>query len=167
MTLFPTVSNDQFLLELMEYEKHIRGQYEFTLHIEPMPTPRPRSKVMLSRSGQPCAPWVLIYHDKDYTDYKEVIKWLLKDARLGLKRGDYSMLLATMYLPYPKSTPKKNLIEGSKHRKKPDYDNFIKGFQDALEQAGIIKGDGQLADGAIRKRYTIQQNGFIAFNLVE
>jgi len=149
--------------ELHAYYRHITDDYDYRINIEPMPTPRPRSTVMKSKATG--KQFVNVYHPKEYTDYKKAIAWMLKDAKLALKPGNYSHLFLTIYLPYPKSTPKKDLIAGSKHRKKPDWDNFIKGFQDAMEDGGIIFNDGAISDGAVRKRYTLEPQGFIQFNL--
>jgi Holliday junction resolvase RusA-like endonuclease len=156
--------DETYEAEINAFARHVRGDYDYHLDIEPMPTPRPRSRIMNRKAGG--APFVHVYHPAEYTKYKEEIVWRLKDASLQLRPGDYSALYATFYMPYPVSTPKKNLIENAKHRKKPDYDNFIKGFQDALEQAGIVVGDGVLSDGSIRKRYTTQPKGFIRFTLI-
>lgn len=167
MTLFNTITDDQLLLEMIAYEKHIRSQYDHTINIDPMPTPRPRSRVMTTRAGQPCAPYVLVYQEPTYVKYMDNIQKLLKDAKLGLKPGNYSQLFVTFYIPYPPSTPQKKRVEGAEHKKKPDYDNYIKGFQDAMEKAGLlIGGDGQLSTGAVKKRYTTQPNGRISFNLI-
>lgn len=167
LTLFPGVGDEQALKEFMAYERHVRGEYDFTIPVEPMPTPRPRSRVANSRGGQPVKPYVLVYQEPDYMTYKKEIAVRLKDARLGLSKGDYSMILVGIYLPYPASTPQKSRIPEGKHRKKPDWDNFIKGFQDALGDAGILlNGDGALSDGAVRKRYTTAEKGFISFTLI-
>lgn len=166
-TLFSPQTDEQILKELMAYERHVRGDYDYVIQIEPMPTPRPRTRIMNTRAGQKCDPYVIIYHPTEYTKYKEEIVWKLKDSKLGLKKGDYAMIFVTIHIPYNKTEPQKNRIEGSRHRKKPDWDNYIKGFQDALSDAGfLISGDGAFSDGAVRKRYTTQPTGFISFNLL-
>lgn len=167
--LFPctghSVESDRLDLDtqLLAYFRHIKGEYDFRIQIDPMPTPRPRATIMRRKgTGQQ---FVNVYNPAEYTKYKQNIAILLKDARLGLKSGTYSRLFVTIHLPYNKTEPKKNLIDGAPHRKKPDWDNYIKGFQDALEDAGIILNDGAISDGAVRKRYTTQPQGFISFNL--
>lgn len=166
-TLYTPVVSQEIIAELMAYERHIRGDYDYVIQIEPMPTPRPRSKIMTSRNKRRCKPYVLVYHDKDYTDYKNQISLILKDVKLGLKPYDYSMLFVTFWIPYPASTPNKRRVDRVKHRKKPDWDNYIKGFQDGMSDAGIlIKGDGSISDGAIKKRMTTQPYGFISFNIL-
>lgn len=159
-----TLFEKDHTLEIEAYTKHVIGVYNHSISIEPMATPRPRSTVMKAKATG--KQFVHVYHPKEYTDYKIQIKWLVKDAKLGLKPGNYGSLFATFFMPYPASTPKKLLIEGAPHRKKPDWDNLIKGFQDALCDAGIVLSDGALSDGAIKKRYTIEPTGRIEFTLL-
>ena len=115
----------------------------YTLQISPKPTPRPR----LGRFGT--------YNVPEYTKYKEDLVWLIKAAKIPV--SDYGKISVTFYMPYPKSTAKKALIEGMPHRVKPDADNYFKACADALEQAGIIKNDSQLYSCSITKKYTIEQ----------
>lgn len=82
-----------------------------------------------------------------------------------LPSSDYSKLDVTFYVTYPKSTPKKHLIDQQPQRKKPDVDNYVKGLSDAMEQAGILVNDGQLSDISCRKRYTLEPEGYIEFCL--
>jgi Holliday junction resolvase RusA-like endonuclease len=167
--------------EIQAYERHVRGEYDYTIHIDPMPTPRPRStigwKSMFNLFGRTLTPafvsmikkqaFIHVYHPPEYTAYKEKLCWLLKDARLKLKKDVYTYLFVTFYIPYPDSTALRNRADRARHMKKPDYDNYIKGFQDALQDAGILlKDDGAFADAAIKKRYTTQKQGFISFNLI-
>lgn len=149
--------------EMGQYYRHISGDYDFEIDIEPMPTPRPRATVMTARATG--KQFVNIYNPADYTKYKSAIAILLKDARLGLKKGNYGRIFVTFYMTYPKSTPKKDLIDNAPHIKKPDWDNYIKGLQDAMQDAGIMLNDSAVSDGAVRKRYTLRPKGYIAFSL--
>ncbi len=152
----------EFQEELEQYFKHITGDYQYELDIEPMPTPRPRSRVV-TPFGKPS--FVHVYNPAEYTNYKAAIALMCKDARLGLKKGTYGRIFVTFYMTYPKSTPKKNLIDNAPHVKKPDWDNYIKGLQDALQDSGIMLNDSAISDGAVRKRYTLRERGYIAFSL--
>ena len=96
----------------------------YRIPIEPMPTPRPRA----SRFG--------VYNPKKYTDYKKsLITYLLS---LNIPSKDYDYIHAKFYVSYPKSTPKKNLIDNYPLRQCFDCDNVIKGLCDSLEQANVI-----------------------------
>jgi Holliday junction resolvase RusA-like endonuclease len=164
MTLFPEEDQANIDRELKLYERHIRNDHDFILDIEPVPTPRPRGRAMKSKYSD--KHFVHFYNEPHYTKYKDNIVLLLKDASLGIKKGDYKKIFVTMYMPYPASTPASKRIDGAPHRKKPDWDNYIKGFQDALEQAGIVDNDGAISQGSVRKAYTTKHRGFIGFTLV-
>lgn len=163
LELFSDVTEDLLTKEVKLYERHLRGDHDYVLDVEPVPTPRPRGRAMKSKYSD--KHFVHFYNEPHYTKYKTTIAWMLRDAKLGLKPGDYSKIFVTFYLPYPKSTSKKNLIENAPHRKKPDWDNYIKGIQDAMEEAGIFINDGALSDGIVMKRYTTRERGYIAFSL--
>lgn len=122
------------------------------IEIHPKPTPRPR----FSRYGP-------IYNDPKYTKYRIDLTILIKEKRLP--KNDYYKLNAIFFLPYPKGTAKIRSIDNVPHRKKPDRDNYEKGFMDSLEDAGVLANDGQISDGEILKRYTTEKRGFILFNL--
>ena len=116
-----------------------------------MPTPRPRA----SRFG--------VYNPKKYTDYKKsLITYLLS---LNIPNKDYDYIHAKFYVPYPKSTPKKNLIDNFPLRQCFDCDNVIKGLCDSLEQANVIGDDRQISSMYIEKYRTIKPEGYIEFEL--
>lgn len=148
--------------EILAYMRHIDGEYDHVVHMQAMPTPRPRATIMKAKATG--NQFVNIYHPSEYTKYMKDLVLMFMASKI--KPGNYTMLFATMYFPYPASTPQKNLIDGAKHTKKPDWDNCVKGFQDSLEAAGVILADGNIADGAIRKRMTIEKEGFIRFTLI-
>jgi Holliday junction resolvase RusA-like endonuclease len=116
-----------------------------------MPTPRPRA----SRFG--------VYNPKKYTDYKKsLITYLLS---LNIPNKDYDYIHAKFYVSYPKSTPKKNLIDNFPLRQCFDCDNVIKGLCDSLEQANVIGDDRQISSMYIEKYRTIKPEGYIEFEL--
>lgn len=112
----------------------------FEIDIHPMPAPRPR----LGKHGT--------YNPTKYTKYKTSCVWLIKALRIP--KGDYSAVDIIAYLPYPKSTAKKNRIEGALHRYKVDIDNILKGCLDVLQDAGVIKDDRQISDVSAKKRFS-------------
>ncbi len=123
----------------------------YRIPIEPMPTPRPRA----SRFG--------VYNPKKYTDYKKsLITYLLS---LNIPSKDYDYIHAKFYVSYPKSTPKKNLIDNFPLRQCFDCDNVIKGLCDSLEQANVIGDDRQISSMYIEKYRTIKPEGYIEFEL--
>ncbi len=123
----------------------------YRIDITPRPSPRPR----LGKHGTYNEPW--------YTKYLKDVRLLLRLKKIP--KDEYSELRAYFYLPYPKSTAKKNLINGAPHCKKPDADNILKGFCDALEKEGIIENDSRLYKKDIEKRYTTEKTGCIIFSL--
>lgn len=123
----------------------------YRIPITPMPTPRPR----LGKNGA--------YNKPEYTAYKKnLIKWI---ALLKIPKQDYDYIHAKFYVPYPKSTPKKRLINNYPLRQCFDCDNVIKGLCDALEQAKILSNDTQLSGMYIQKYRTTETIGYIEFEL--
>lgn len=123
----------------------------FTIPVSPKPTPRPR----LGRGK--------VFNTKEYTSYKKsLIEWI---SVLGIPRDDYDMIHARFYVPYPKSTPKKNQIDNAPLKQCFDCDNVIKGLCDALEQANVIENDRGFFSMIIQKYRTTAEGGFISFEL--
>lgn len=125
---------------------------KYTIDITPMPTPRPR----LGKYG--------VYNPSKYTKYKRNMLFLV--MALHIPKGDYGRLECTFHIPFPQSTAKKRLIDGTPHRKKPDLDNYEKGLMDSLESAGILNNDSQIFSKESHKLYTTG-NGYIEFKLGE
>lgn len=123
----------------------------YLIDLEPQTSPRPR---VTSRGT---------FMSKEYKKYKADMMFLIK--QLHIPKGDYSELTVYAHFTYPKSTPKKNLIDDAKMRVKPDFDNVVKAISDCLEELGILENDSQLSDGICRKRYTLRNRGYIKFEL--
>lgn len=123
----------------------------YTLHITPQPTPRPR----LGRYG--------VYNTREYSKYKTDLIFLI--IGLHIPKAQYDHLTAMIYIPFPKSTAKKNRIDGQRHHVKPDCDNVAKGLCDALEACDVLKNDSQLFAIQIFKFYTTEEIGRIEFTL--
>lgn len=136
---------------------------DYVLDIDPMPTPRPRAAVM----GKGENAKVRMYSPDKYTSYKKALMYLIRGLKPRIKRDSYRSIVVVFYIPYPKSTPKKRLIEGMPHQKKPDWDNYIKGLQDAISDVGLVSDDGILSEGFVAKRYTVSSRGRIEFSLIK
>jgi len=123
----------------------------YRIPICPIPTPRPR----LGKYG--------VYNEPKYKSYKQsIIQYL---SLLNIPRLDYDYLHAKFYIPYPKSAPKKSLIDCCPLRSNFDCDNVIKGLMDALEQSNTIDNDRQISSLFIEKFRTTNSEGFIEFEL--
>jgi Holliday junction resolvase RusA-like endonuclease len=144
---------------LSAFNNSFESGYEFKIPMKPYPCPRPRASVI--RVGKKIR--VHIYMPTEYMEFKSSLAFLIKASKVPDK--DYSRLDCCFYLPYPKSTPKKNLIDGALHRKRPDKDNYEKTLMDAMQMSGVIKEDGQIACGEIKKIYTTKSEGWIEFTL--
>jgi len=121
------------------------------LPITPKPTPRPR----LGKYGA--------YNPSKYKKYKNNIKSFL--SLLKIPKDDYDYIHAKFFVPYPKSTPKKNLIDNFPLRQCFDCDNVIKGLCDALEESGVINDDRLLSSMFVEKFRTTNKDGRIEFEL--
>ena len=84
----------------------------------------------------------------------------IKVAQAGYEPGD--VLRVTFYLPMPASWSqrKRRLMEGQPHQQKPDTDNLLKGFCDAL-----LADDAHIWDMHARKRWAVA--GAIEIEAVE
>lgn len=133
---------------------------KIVLDIQPMATPRPRAAAQ--KLGNKLT--ARVYHPTEYTEYKlDITEMLLAIETLEQKR--YYGLAAVLYLPFPIGEAKKRTYENRPHEKKPDFDNLIKGFVDALVSSGVVIEDGNLHTNMILKRYTINKIGRIEFTL--
>ena len=123
----------------------------YRIPINPIPTPRPR----VGKYG--------VYNPKHYTNYKKALIQYL--SLLKIPEGDYDYIHAKFFVPYPKDTPKKRLINNFPLRQCFDCDNVIKGLCDALEQANVVADDRQLSSMFIQKYRTTDKQGYIEFEL--
>lgn len=158
--------------ELKQYLRHLKGDYDHVIPITPMPTPRARAVARKTFIAGKETHIASVYNPSEYTTYKNRILKMIKDGKIKIERGNYNKVFATFYIPFPQSTPKSKLIEGSPHLKKGDWDNFAKGLCDALQGdykkniPGVLIDDGTLHTGAVKKVYTKDPVGFIKFNLI-
>jgi len=123
----------------------------YCIPVTPKPTPRPR----LGKNG--------VYNPSTYTKYKNnLVKWI---SLLKIPRKDYDMIWAKFFIPYPKNTSKKKLIDKYPLKEVFDCDNVIKGLCDALEQAKVINNDRCFCSMMIEKFRTTSDVGRIEFEL--
>ena len=132
-----------------------------TIHIQPKPTPRPRAGI--KKFGNKTT--AMVYHPEEYTDYKTLFTNELL-LRTYLKQRHYYSLFAICYLPFPEGEARMRTYEERPHEKKPDFDNLIKGFVDAVVESGLLIDDGKLHSNCILKRYTRKKSGRIEFKLL-
>jgi Holliday junction resolvase RusA-like endonuclease len=125
---------------------------QYTLQIEPKPTPRPR----LGRGGH-------TYNPPEYTKYKSNLGFLLKS--LHIPKQDYSYVRINFYFSYPQSTSKKNRIDKAPMRYKYDIDNLLKAIFDAMQNVGIIEDDRMISGVYAEKLFTTADKGWIEFEL--
>ena len=72
-------------------------------------------------------------------------------ALYKIPKDDYDYIHAKFFVPYPKNTPKKHLIDEYPLRMCFDCDNVIKGLCDALEESKVIKDDRLFSSMFIEK----------------
>ena len=82
---------------------------------------------------------------------------------MGVPKGDYEYVRINFYFPYPTNTAQKSIVDKAPMRYKYDVDNLIKGFFDALQDAGIIEDDRTIAAVYSEKLFTVENFGFIEF----
>ena len=123
----------------------------YLIPISPKPTPRPN----YTKFG--------VYNKPSYTKYKKnLISYILS---LNIPPKDYDAIYAKFFVPYPKGTSKKKLIEGLPLKQVFDCDNVIKGLCDALEQSKVISNDRCISHMYIEKYRTKESKGRIEFTL--
>lgn len=123
----------------------------YLINITPQTSPRPRV------AGKHT------YMPAKYVKYKTDLMFLIKQQRVP--KEPYIGLEAKFYFPYPKSTPKKEVLQDRYHQKTPDADNVIKGLQDCLQSLGILENDSQICNLYVHKFYTDRPMGYIKFRL--
>lgn len=117
--------------------------YRLTIPGVPIGQPRPRAMAFGGRAR--------VYNPKHPVDaYKAAVAFAAQQAGVPVTDGPV-VVHVTAYFPYPKSTPKKHLIDLRWHTKKPDADNIAKAVLDALS---CWRDDSQVASLVVWKRFT-------------
>lgn len=98
------------------------------------------------------------YTPKKTSDYESFVRDIAVEIMLGKRIIDVPVyMIATFYLPIPKSWSKKKrkmALDGDlMPTSKPDCSNYIKSIEDALNGV-IYKDDSQIVDVYARKRYS-------------
>lgn len=122
--------------------------------IEPKPKGRPR----FARRGK----FVQTYTPKETEAYEsEVRKWMIKNYGLTTEPMDGAIKATYEFiLPKPTSARKSDYFSF----KKPDVDNLVKSFQDALDfkkksgdtELGVIANDSRISILHVSKRYAFE-----------
>ena len=124
------------------------GVFEFTVHSEPKPQPRPRAQ----RIGN----GVRIYTPQTSHRFKAAIglaAWeaLKKSEDISVPIDGAVCLETEFVLRRPKRLKKTEL--GVPHTSKPDLDNLTKSLADACVDCGLLKDDCLVHQMMCRKRY--------------
>lgn len=158
-TLFPTQTVPDFLAEVEFHMRHIRGEYDHTVAITPMPTPRVRGRVMAPKGGGKS--FVHIYNPSDYTAHKTSFAMGIKEYFKATV--DFRMIAICFHVQYPKSTAKKAQVEGMPCKNKSDIDNYVKFVLDGMQESGVLANDSAIHSLLAKKVYTCG-SGFISFS---
>lgn len=91
---------------------------------------------------------------KKYLQYKEAIRWTIKQQFKGKPIDGAVGVTVWFYMPMPETWSKKKKAEmvNRYHTKKPDIDNLIKGLFDALNNL-IWVDDNRVVDMTVFKVY--------------
>lgn len=112
----------QYYFELGRKEELTKkGEVLIRFKINPFPKPR------MTRNGH----WVSD-RAKKYWEWKDAVKWIAKQKKYQLTET----LNIHFIIPMPKSwsNKKKNTMNNRPHQQKPDVDNLVKAFMDALAE---------------------------------
>lgn len=115
----------------------------FRLDLAPMPTPRPRARVI---SGAGRKPLAVFYSPKEYQDWQKAAAAALKSVSAEYTDGPVSVSVLCV-AERPKTT--------KLSMPKPDVDNYGKGVLDAITKDGRFWADDtQVSDLTITKRWS-------------
>jgi Holliday junction resolvase RusA-like endonuclease len=121
------------LEKILRYQQTPRGiTTEHVIMFHPKAAPRPR----FTRYGKP-------YNPKEYTDWKKDLAEILGE----LDPQENCQLDIEFHFVSKKAV-------WGPHTIKPDGDNLLKAFQDALQLAGFVSDDCRLWDVRVRKYYS-------------
>jgi Holliday junction resolvase RusA-like endonuclease len=127
------------------------------LDVEPMPAPRPRARAVRLKNGKT---FVSIYNPSEYMKWKEAAAEKLR-VFAPIYTLDSPLRLTVLFnLTRPKTT--------KLAAPKPDIDNYIKGFLDAMTDAKWWVDDTQVIQISAEKAWALPgATGFIHFNVQE
>lgn len=118
-------------------------------------TPKPKGRPRFNRSG-------VAYTDMETRKYETAVrKWFMRDYGTDRMPMDGALCAAYEFvIPAPKSSPRTPLVSSTR----PDVDNYVKSFQDAMEfkinfadgqPLGVIENDSRISAVATIKRYAM------------
>jgi len=114
------------------------------LEIPVLPEPKPRPKVMKTKSGKVFT----VTPGKSSRTEMMIRAWVLERADGKFPGGVPLRLEAVFVVPKPKSVPKKRKFPVSR----PDLDNYLKLLKDALNKY-LWEDDAQIVEVRARKEY--------------
>lgn len=121
------------LEKILRYQQSPKGtSIEHVIMFHPKAAPRPR----FTKFGRP-------YNPKEYTDWKKDLATILEN----LEPKENVILDIEFHFVSQKAV-------WGPHTIKPDGDNLLKAFQDALQLAGFVSDDCRLWDVRVRKYYS-------------
>ena len=112
----------------------------YTIYGKPVPLKRPRVTKFVTYDEQ--------------RDQKQADRTFLREqrgARLAIANGPLEIKLS-FFMPIPKSTTKKNPVNGKPHHKRPDLDNLIKYALDVMQPV-LIDDDSFISNIIADKLY--------------
>ena len=146
----------------------------YVLPITPMPSPRPRARIVQPKDRKP---FVSIYNPPEYMKWKDRVSFMV--GELKIPKGDWNTINAVFYIPVPKSFSGKIKMNmhGKLHEQKPDWDNYVKALQDGIQMTSEfidkfkmqspISDDSSISTGAVRKVWINDPVGKIVFSLAK
>jgi len=115
---------------------------ELVIPVEPVPKPRP--KVIKTRRGQVFT----VTPGKCGETEIMIRKYVMEHAKVKFPKPTPLRLEVTFYVPKPKSLPKSRKHPSTR----PDLDNYLKLFKDALNKY-LWDDDSQIVEVKARKAY--------------
>jgi Holliday junction resolvase RusA-like endonuclease len=145
----------------------------YSIGVTPMATPRPRARIVRPKGKKE---FVSIYNDPDYMNWKKELA--IKISNLRIPVNEWNTINVTFFIPLSESTRKNRTksqrMHGTLHQQKPDWDNYIKAFMDALQYSDEdlvlympITDDSVISSGVVRKVWIDDPIGKIVFTLAK
>lgn len=145
----------------------------YTIPVTPMATPRPRARIVRPKGKKE---FVSIYNDPDYMNWKKELAIRISNLRIPVE--EWNTLHVTFFIPIS-ATNRKNKamaqrMHGTLHQQKPDWDNYVKAFMDAIQYSDEnlvlympISDDSVISSGVVRKVWINDPIGKITFTLAK
>lgn len=131
------------------------------IEVVPVAASRPRGRICKrkgTKGDKPGDYFIVMYTDGKYDKYKDgLTKLLVKLHDELIPKGVPVELRLRFKFPFPKSTPKKLLVEGQWMITKPDWDNLAKAVQDAMTSAHLFHDDNQVCRAIVEKQRTLKK----------